>query len=153
MDDDDNGTGDRVVAMIANDCSRQRDCPPLQRPNIPLGYSIVSASIITPPQMVDVIIVCSLLTLLYLLFSILLKKGCHLSCDLSINVLRALHKVEVDIPDKMDVSDETNREFEYASYFFDVFKGDMYKRREVHFIYELAANMTQMILDKNLNEE
>jgi hypothetical protein len=29
----------------------------------------------------------------------------------------------------------------------------MYKRREVHFIYELAANMTQMILDKNLNEE
>jgi hypothetical protein len=48
---------------------------------------------------------------------------------------------------------EMDCEFEYANYFFDAFKGDMQKRRDVHCIYELAANMAQMILDKNLNEE
>ncbi len=33
-------------------------------------------------------------------------------------------------------------------------KGDMCKTREGHcFIYELAANTTQMILDENLNKE
>jgi hypothetical protein len=42
----------------------------------------------------------------------------------------------------MDGSDEMDSEFEYANYFFDAFKGDMYKKRDVHFIYELAANMT-----------
>jgi hypothetical protein len=29
----------------------------------------------------------------------------------------------------------------------------MYKKRDVHFIYELASNTTQMILEENLNEE
>jgi hypothetical protein len=53
----------------------------------------------------------------------------------------------------MDVSDETDHEFEYVNYFFDGFKGDLYMKRDVHFIYELAANMTRMILDENLNEE
>jgi hypothetical protein len=53
----------------------------------------------------------------------------------------------------MDVSDEMDHEFEYANYLIDAFKGDMYKKRDVHFIDELAANTTQMILDKSLNEE
>ena len=53
----------------------------------------------------------------------------------------------------MDVSDETDHEFEYANYFFGAFKGDMYKKRDVHFIYELAANTTQKILYENLNKE
>jgi hypothetical protein len=53
----------------------------------------------------------------------------------------------------MDISDETDREFEYANYFFGAFKRDMYKKQDVHFIYELAANTSQMILDKNLNKE
>ncbi len=53
----------------------------------------------------------------------------------------------------MDVSDETDCEFEYANYFFDAFKVHMYKWIDVHLIYELAENMTWMILDKNLNEE
>jgi hypothetical protein len=35
----------------------------------------------------------------------------------------------------MDLSDETNHEFEYASYFFDAFKGDTYKRRDVCAFY------------------
>ena len=71
---------------------------------------------------------------------------------ISLTVLRALRKIEVDIPESMDVSDEMDHEFEYVNYFFDVFKGDLNKKRDVHFIYELAANMTRMILDENLNE-
>jgi hypothetical protein len=53
----------------------------------------------------------------------------------------------------MDVSDETDCEFEYVNYLFDAFKADLYKKRVVHFMYELAANMTRMILDEILNEE
>jgi hypothetical protein len=37
--------------------------------------------------------------------------------------------------------------------FSDAIKGDMHKSTDVHFIYEFAANMTQMILNENLNEE
>jgi hypothetical protein len=72
-----------------------------------------------------------------------------------LTVFQALRKIEVDIPDSMDVSDETDLEFEYANYFFDAFKGDMYKKRDVNLIYELAANTTRMILGngKSLNEE
>ncbi len=40
-----------------------------------------------------------------------------------------------------------------VNYFFDAFKGDLNKKRDVHFIYELAANMARMILYKNLNKE
>ncbi len=72
---------------------------------------------------------------------------------ISLAVLQALYKFEVAIPETLDVSDKTDCEFEYANCFFDLFRGDMYKRRDVHVIYELAANTTQMILDKNLNEE
>jgi hypothetical protein len=72
---------------------------------------------------------------------------------ISLAVLQALCNIEVDIQESMDVSDQTDPEFKYTNYFFDAFKGDMYKRRDVYFIYELAANSTQMILDENLNEE
>ena len=55
----------------------------------------------------------------------------------------------------MDASDEMDCKFECASYFFGAFKGQRYtyKKRDVHFIYELASNTTQMILEENLNEE
>jgi hypothetical protein len=59
---------------------------------------------------------------------------------MSLAVLQAHQTIEVDIP-------------EHANYFFDANKGDMYRRRNVHFIYELAANTTWMIFGENLNEE
>ncbi len=72
---------------------------------------------------------------------------------ISLAVLQALHKIDIDILESMDISDEMDCECEYANYFFDAFKGDMYKRKDVHFIYELAANTTQVTLGDNLNEE
>ncbi len=42
---------------------------------------------------------------------------------ISLMVLRALCKIEVDIPESMDVSDEMDRKFEYANYFFGAFTG------------------------------
>jgi hypothetical protein len=42
---------------------------------------------------------------------------------ISLMVLRALCKIEVDIPESMDASDEMDRKFEYANYFFGAFKG------------------------------
>ena len=66
---------------------------------------------------------------------------------ISLVVLQALCKIEVDIPESIDVSDETDREFEYANYFVDVSKGDMYKKRDVHFIYVFAENT---ILEQSL---
>ncbi len=70
----------------------------------------------------------------------------------SLTVLWALCKIEVDILESIDVSDKTDCEFECANNFFDAFKGDMYKKRDVRFIYESAPNRTWMILDKNFNE-
>jgi hypothetical protein len=66
---------------------------------------------------------------------------------ISLAVLQALCKIEVDIPESMNVSDVTDREFEYANYFVDVSKGDMYKKRDVHFIYVFAENT---ILEQSL---
>ncbi len=51
------------------------------------------------------------------------------------------------------MSDETDREFEHVNYFFDAFKEDMYKKRDVCFIYKFAANTTRMILDENLTKD
>jgi hypothetical protein len=42
---------------------------------------------------------------------------------ISLIVLRALCKIEVDIPESMDASDEMDRKFEYANYFFGASKG------------------------------
>ncbi len=44
---------------------------------------------------------------------------------ISLVVLQALCKIEVDIPESMDVSGEMYCEFEYANYFFDAINGDM----------------------------
>ena len=41
---------------------------------------------------------------------------------ISLTVLWALCKIEVDIPESMDVSDEMDCEFEYVNYFFASFK-------------------------------
>jgi hypothetical protein len=49
---------------------------------------------------------------------------------ISLMVLQALCKIEVDILESMDVSDETDRKFEYAYYFFGAFK-EMYTRKEM----------------------
>jgi hypothetical protein len=45
---------------------------------------------------------------------------------ISLTVLRALHKIEVDILESMNVSDERDPEFKFVNYFFDAFKGDLY---------------------------
>jgi hypothetical protein len=42
---------------------------------------------------------------------------------ISFMVLQALCKIEVDIPESMDASDEMYRQFECANYFFGAFKG------------------------------
>jgi hypothetical protein len=42
---------------------------------------------------------------------------------ISLMVLGVLCKIEVDIPESMDASDELDCKFEYATYFFGAFKG------------------------------
>jgi hypothetical protein len=42
---------------------------------------------------------------------------------ISLMVVQALCKIEVDIMESMDVSYEMDRKFEYANYFFGAFKG------------------------------
>ena len=64
-------------------------------------------------------------------------------------VLWALCKIEVDILESMDASDEMNMLIIPLVHS----KGYMYRKKGVHFIYYLASNTTQMILDKNLNKE
>jgi hypothetical protein len=77
-----------------------------------------------------------------------------LPLGMSLVVLRALCKIEIDIPESTDENDDTDPTYDYANYFFDVFNNtSMFKRRDVDFIYELAENTTQLILDKNLNED
>ncbi len=49
---------------------------------------------------------------------------------ISLMVLQALCKIEIDIPKSMDVSDETDCKFEYADHFFGAFKG-IYTRKEM----------------------
>jgi hypothetical protein len=48
---------------------------------------------------------------------------------ISLMVLQALCKIENDIPESMDVSDETDCKFEYANNFFVAFKGIYTKKR------------------------
>ena len=50
----------------------------------------------------------------------------QMTLTISLMALRALRKLEVDIPESMDVSDEMDCEFEYVNYFFASFKEDMY---------------------------
>jgi hypothetical protein len=55
---------------------------------------------------------------------------------ISLVVLQALCKIEVNLLESTDKSDDTDCECEYANYFFNAFKGDMYLRRDVHFTHE-----------------
>jgi hypothetical protein len=73
---------------------------------------------------------------------------------ISLVVLRALRKIEIDIPESTDEYDDTNCTNDYANHFFDAFKDiSTFMRRDVDFSYELAENTTRLILDKNLNED
>ncbi len=73
---------------------------------------------------------------------------------MSLVVLWALHKIEIDIPESTDENDDTDRTNDHANHFFDAFNNtSMFKRRDMDFIYELAENTTQLILDKNSNED
>ena len=69
-------------------------------------------------------------------------------------VLRALRKIEIDIPENTDEDDDTYCTNDYVNHFFDAFKdSSIFMRRDLDFIYELAENSTQLILDENLNED
>jgi hypothetical protein len=73
---------------------------------------------------------------------------------MSLVVLRALCKIEINIPESKDENDVTDRTNDYANRFFDAFNNtSMFRRRDVDFIYELAEDTTQLILDKNLNKD
>jgi hypothetical protein len=72
---------------------------------------------------------------------------------ISLVVLRALSKIEIDIPENtmkmmiliVQMTTQT---------FFDAFKdSSIFMRRDVDFIYELAENTTRLILDEELNED
>jgi hypothetical protein len=77
-----------------------------------------------------------------------------LPLGVSLVVLLALRKIEIDIPESTDEDYDTDRTNDYANHFFDAFKeSSMFMRRDVDFIYELAENTTRLILNKNLNPE
>jgi hypothetical protein len=76
-----------------------------------------------------------------------------LPLGISLVVLRALSKIEIDIPENtmkmmiliVQMTTQT---------FFDAFKdSSIFMRRDVDFIYELAENTTRLILDEELNED
>jgi hypothetical protein len=68
-------------------------------------------------------------------------------------VLWALCKIEVDIRDSMDVSDEMDHKFEYSNSFFGAFKGIcIRKKMYISFMSWLQIQL-KMILEENLNEE
>ena len=73
---------------------------------------------------------------------------------ISLVVLRALCKIEIDIPESTDEDDDTYHTNDYANHCFDAFKdSSIFMRRDVDFIYELAENTTRLVLDENLNED
>ncbi len=73
---------------------------------------------------------------------------------MSLVILQALHKIEIDIPESTDENDNTDCIHDYVNHFFDAFnKTSMFKRRDVNFMNELAENTTRLILDENLNKD
>ncbi len=77
-----------------------------------------------------------------------------LPMGISLVVLWALRKIEIDIPESTDEDDDTDCTNDYANHFFDASKdSSMFMRRDVDFIYELAENTTWLILNENLNKE
>jgi hypothetical protein len=66
-----------------------------------------------------------------------------LPLGMSLVVLQACHKIEIDIPESKDENDDTDHTNDYANHLFDAFNNtSMFKRRDVDFIYELAENTT-----------
>ena len=58
---------------------------------------------------------------------------------MSLVVLQALHKIEIDIPENTDENVDTDHTNDYANHFFDAFNNtSIFKRRDVDYIYELA---------------
>ena len=56
---------------------------------------------------------------------------------MSLVVLQALCKIEIDIPESTDENNDTDCTNDYANHFFDTFNNtSMLKRRNVDFIYE-----------------
>ncbi len=77
-----------------------------------------------------------------------------LPLGMSLVVLRALCKIEIDIPESTDKNDDTDCTKDYVNHFFDVFNDtSIFMRRDVDFIYKLAENTTRLILDKNSNKD
>jgi hypothetical protein len=73
-----------------------------------------------------------------------------LPLGISLVVLQALSKIEIDMPESTDEVDDTDRTNDYANNVFDAFKDcSMFMRRDVDFIYELAENATPLILEEN----
>jgi hypothetical protein len=76
-----------------------------------------------------------------------------LPSGMSLVVLRALRKIEIDIPESMKmmilIVQRTMQTISLMHSTTPVF----FRRRDVDFIYELAENTTRLILDKNLNKE
>jgi hypothetical protein len=70
--------------------------------------------------------------------------------EISLIVLRALIKIEIDIPESADEDDDEDRSSEYVAVFFEAFKG---LPRDNSFMYELVGRTRMMILDKHLTEE
>ena len=70
--------------------------------------------------------------------------------EVSLIVLRALIKIEINIPESADEDDDEDRSSEYVAVFFEAFTG---LPRDISFIYELAGRTRMMILDKHLTEE
>jgi hypothetical protein len=56
-----------------------------------------------------------------------------LPLGMSLVVLRALCKIEIDIPESMDENDDTDCKNDYSNN-----NTSMFKRRDVDFVYELA---------------
>jgi hypothetical protein len=66
-----------------------------------------------------------------------------LPLGMSLVVLQALRKSEIDIPKSTDENDDTDCTNDYANHFFDAFNDtSMFKRRDVDFTYEFAENTT-----------
>jgi hypothetical protein len=69
-----------------------------------------------------------------------------LPLGMSLVVLRACRKIEIDIPESTDENDDTDHTNDYANHFFDAFNDtSMFKRRDVDFIFKLAEITTRLI--------
>ncbi len=54
-----------------------------------------------------------------------------LPLGISLVVLQALRKIEIDIPESTDENDDTDRTSDYFNHFFDAFKEAVYSQEEM----------------------